>query len=103
MERGWKEYKEDSPTTDKWNLWWKTQAFPVSHQKPLKAWQVCPIFVIRPIFVFLGMHGKGMERIYRKHPTKRQLEFMVEDIRFFSLTAQTTQSMAGSSSVFSIS
>lgn len=68
MERGWKEYKEDSPTTEKWNLWWKTQAFPVSHQKPLKAWQVCPIIVILPHFCVLRYAWKGDGESTQKTP-----------------------------------
>lgn len=40
MERGWREYTENTPLRDNWNLWWKTSAFSVSQHKQLKAWQV---------------------------------------------------------------
>lgn len=39
MERGWREYTENTPLRDNWNLWWKTSAFSVSQHKQLKAWQ----------------------------------------------------------------
>lgn len=37
-ERGWREYNEGA-TRDNWNLWWRSQGFPVSLYKSLKSWQ----------------------------------------------------------------
>ncbi|KAF6205344.1 hypothetical protein GE061_019515 [Apolygus lucorum] len=39
LERGWKEFSEDTDTKDQWNIWWRTAGFPTSHYKALKTWQ----------------------------------------------------------------
>ncbi|KAG8234640.1 hypothetical protein J437_LFUL006528, partial [Ladona fulva] len=39
MERGWRDHNESSSFKDKWNLWWRTSGFPLSHHKQLKQWQ----------------------------------------------------------------
>lgn len=40
-ERGWREYRENSASVGpEWNLWWRTNGFPLSQYKQLKTWQV---------------------------------------------------------------
>ncbi|XP_014251153.1 probable tubulin polyglutamylase TTLL2 isoform X1 [Cimex lectularius] len=39
LERGWQEFTEATCTKERWNIWWRTTGFPVSHYKALKGWQ----------------------------------------------------------------
>ncbi|XP_012272685.1 probable tubulin polyglutamylase TTLL2 isoform X2 [Orussus abietinus] len=38
-ERGWREYTGETAFRDRWNLWWRTGCFPLSHYRTLLPWQ----------------------------------------------------------------